>query len=163
MRWGAHMSGMGPDALAASGIVTAKMDKELGTNYTEAVEDYRKHLKENDPAITGAITDQDTRDAVSRTAVLLQGLGHHVEEIPAPVPQRFTEDFKLYYGFLAFMMVRFGHLGVSYNKNAITAEEAMSYSCFWKPEVKGKVGHFDWHLPSPVSYTHLTLPTICSV
>ena len=20
--------------------------------------------------------------------------------------------------------------------------------CFWKPEVKGKVGHFDWHLPS---------------
>ena len=57
MRWGAHMSGMGPDALAASGIVTAKMDKELGTNYTEAVEDYRKHLRDNDPAITGAITD----------------------------------------------------------------------------------------------------------
>ncbi len=57
MRWGARLSGMGPDALAASGIVTAKMDKELGTNYTEAVEDYRKHLRENDPAITGAITD----------------------------------------------------------------------------------------------------------
>ena len=57
MRWGAHMSGMGPDALAASGIVTAKMDKELGTSYTDAVEDYRKHLRENDPAITGAITD----------------------------------------------------------------------------------------------------------
>ena len=57
MRWGAAMSGMGPDALAASGIVTAKMDKELGTNYTEAVEDYRQHLRDTDPAITGAITD----------------------------------------------------------------------------------------------------------
>jgi 4-hydroxybutyryl-CoA dehydratase/vinylacetyl-CoA-Delta-isomerase len=57
MRWGAAMSGMGPDALAASGIVTAKMDKELGTNYTDAVEDYRQHLRDNDPAITGAITD----------------------------------------------------------------------------------------------------------
>ena len=22
----------------------------------------------------------------------------------------------------------------------------MSYDCFWKPEIKGKMGHFDWHL-----------------
>ncbi len=57
MRWGAAMSGMGPDALAASGIVAARMDKQLGTHYTDAVEDYRKHLKAADPAITGAITD----------------------------------------------------------------------------------------------------------
>jgi len=57
MRWGAHMSGMGPDALAASGVTAAKMDKALGTHYTDAVEDYRLHLKKNDPAITGAITD----------------------------------------------------------------------------------------------------------
>jgi len=57
MRWGAAMSGMGPDALAASGVVAARMDKQLGTHYTDAVEDYRKHLKKADPAITGAITD----------------------------------------------------------------------------------------------------------
>ncbi|MGA3086313.1 MAG: 4-hydroxyphenylacetate 3-hydroxylase N-terminal domain-containing protein [Thermodesulfobacteriota bacterium] len=57
MRWGAAMSGMGPDALAASGVTAAKCDKALGTHYTEAVEDYRKHLRETDPAITGAITD----------------------------------------------------------------------------------------------------------
>ncbi|TET86608.1 MAG: hypothetical protein E3J34_03560, partial [Dehalococcoidia bacterium] len=57
MRWGAAMSGMGPDALAAAGVVAARMDKQLGTHYTEAVEDYRKHLKAADPAITGAITD----------------------------------------------------------------------------------------------------------
>ncbi len=57
MRWGAAMSGMGPDALAASGVVAARMDKQLGTHYTKAVEDYRKHLRAADPAITGAITD----------------------------------------------------------------------------------------------------------
>ena len=57
MRWGAAMSGMGPDALAASGVTAARMDKALGTHYTEAVEDYRQHLRKPDPAITGAITD----------------------------------------------------------------------------------------------------------
>jgi len=57
MRWGAAMSGMGPDSLAATGIVTKRIDKAKGTKYTEAVEDYRRHLVENDPAITGAITD----------------------------------------------------------------------------------------------------------
>ena len=53
------------------------------------------------------------------------------------------KDGKLY-----SMMVRFGHLGVSYNTKAISAEEAASYKCFWKPEIKGKLGHFDWHLPN---------------
>ncbi len=63
------------------------------------------------------------------------------------------EDFKQFPGHwrdgkLYSVMVRGGHLGVSYNKNAMTAEEAMSYKGFWKPELKGKVGHFDWHLPN---------------
>jgi 4-hydroxybutyryl-CoA dehydratase / vinylacetyl-CoA-Delta-isomerase len=57
MRWGAGMSGMGPDSLAASGIVAAKIDKAKGTHYSDAIEDYRKHLRAADPAITGAITD----------------------------------------------------------------------------------------------------------
>jgi len=29
-----------------------------------------------------------------------------------------------------------------------TAEEAASYNIFWDERLKGKVGHFDWHLPS---------------
>jgi 4-hydroxybutyryl-CoA dehydratase / vinylacetyl-CoA-Delta-isomerase len=57
MRWGASMSGMGPDSLAATGIVSKRIDKAMGTRYAEAVEDYRRHLRETDPAITGAITD----------------------------------------------------------------------------------------------------------
>lgn len=46
------------------------------------------------------------------------------------------------------VMVRYGLLGVSYNTDALTREEAMSYNCFWNPKVSGKVGHFDWHLPN---------------
>jgi spermidine/putrescine transport system substrate-binding protein len=46
------------------------------------------------------------------------------------------------------VMVRYGLLGVSYNTDALTKEEAMSYNAFWNPKVTGKVGHFDWHLPS---------------
>ena len=37
------------------------------------------------------------------------------------------KDGKLYSA-----MIRFGHLGVSYNTNHVTAEEAMSYQCFWE-------------------------------
>jgi 4-hydroxybutyryl-CoA dehydratase / vinylacetyl-CoA-Delta-isomerase len=57
MRLGGGISGMGPDALAAAGVVAARMDKHMGTRYMEALDDYRKHLKKTDPAITGAITD----------------------------------------------------------------------------------------------------------
>ncbi|MGB4827609.1 MAG: spermidine/putrescine ABC transporter substrate-binding protein [Paracoccaceae bacterium] len=46
------------------------------------------------------------------------------------------------------VMVRYGLLGVSYNTDALTREEAMSYNAYWNPKVTGKVGHFDWHLPS---------------
>lgn len=60
-------------------------------------------------SITGRDTDPETRATVEETARLLEGMGHRVEEIAAPVPERFIEDFKTYYGFLAFMMSRFGH------------------------------------------------------
>lgn len=63
------------------------------------------------------------------------------------------DDFKQFPGHwkdgkLYSTMVRFGHLGVSYNKKAVTAAEAQSYKCFWKSSLKGKLGHFDWHLPN---------------
>jgi len=60
-------------------------------------------------SITGVPTDDETRKTVEATARALQHFGHGVEEMPAPVPQRFIEDFKTYYGFMAFMMSRFGH------------------------------------------------------
>lgn len=83
-------------------------------------------------------------------------LAGYIDEMdPAdyPLDDMLHEDFKNFPGHWAdgkmySMMLRGGHLGVSYNKNSVTAEEAASYECFWKPELAGKVGHFDWHLPT---------------
>ena len=48
---------MGADALASFSVAAEVMDKKLGTNYRERVENYRRHLQKNDLALTGAITD----------------------------------------------------------------------------------------------------------
>lgn len=45
-----------------------------------------------------------------RTAELLESLGHHVEEVEAPVSEQFADDFVLYWGFLAHLIVRTGRL-----------------------------------------------------
>ena len=99
-----------------------------------------------------------TYDVILSDAEFAQQLNaaDYIEELN---PDDYPFDDFLYEDFTSFpghwkdgklfsTMVRFGHLGVSYNKNHVTAEEAMSYQCFWKPELAGKVGHFDWHLPS---------------
>ena len=99
-----------------------------------------------------------TYDLILSDAEFVQQLNaaNYIEEMNAadyPFDDMLHEDFTKFPGHwkdgkLYSMMLRGGHLGVSYNKNAVTAEEAKSYKSFWKPELKGKVGHFDWHLPS---------------
>ena len=46
------------------------------------------------------------------------------------------------------VMTRFGFLGVAYNTEVVSEEKARSYNVFWDEEYKGKLGHFDWHLPN---------------
>lgn len=46
------------------------------------------------------------------------------------------------------VMARFGFLGVAYNTEAVSEKEARSYKVYWDPAYKGKLGHFDWHLPN---------------
>jgi len=99
-----------------------------------------------------------TYDIILSDAEFVQqlNLAGYIEPLDAadyPLDDMLHDDFKQFPGHwedgkLYSMMVRGGHLGVSYNKNSISEEEAQSYACFWKPEVTGKVGHFDWHLPN---------------
>jgi amidase len=50
-------------------------------------------------------------DALTRrTAELLESLGHHVEEVEAPVTEAIADDFVLYWGLLALMILRTGRL-----------------------------------------------------
>ncbi|MGH6931305.1 MAG: polyamine ABC transporter substrate-binding protein [Dongiaceae bacterium] len=80
----------------------------------------------------------------------------YIEELSAsdyPFDDMQYDDYKHFPGHwdgdkLFSVMVRYGHLGVSYNTTKVSAEEAASYAVYWKPELKGKVGHFDWHLPN---------------
>jgi len=71
-----------------------------------------------------------------------------------PMDDLLHEDFTKFSGHwdedgkLFSLISRFGHLGVSYNKDAMSEKEASTYEAFWMPKVEGKVGHFDWHLPS---------------
>lgn len=53
------------------------------------------------------------------------------------------KDGKLY-----SVIIRFGYLGVSFNTDVVSHEEAMDYNVLWAPKLEGKVGHFDWHLPN---------------
>ena len=99
-----------------------------------------------------------TYDVILSDAEFVQQLNAagYIEELNAadyPFDDMVHEDFKKFPGHwkdgkLYSVMVRFGLLGVSYNTKAVSDAEAESYKCFWKPELKGKVGHFDWHLPN---------------
>ncbi len=53
------------------------------------------------------------------------------------------QDGKLY-----SVLTRFGFLGVAYNTDALTEKVASTYNVYWDGKLKGKVGHFDWHLPN---------------
>jgi 4-hydroxybutyryl-CoA dehydratase/vinylacetyl-CoA-Delta-isomerase len=54
---GMGLHSMGVDALTASRVLASRMDKQLGTKYTERVEAYRTYLQKTDIGVTGAMTD----------------------------------------------------------------------------------------------------------
>ena len=99
-----------------------------------------------------------TYDIILSDAEFVQQLnmaGYIEEQNPADYPfdDFVFDDFTRFKGHwmdgkLWSTMVRYGHLGVSYNTQHVSEAEAMSYSVFWLPKLKGKVGHFDWHLPN---------------
>ena len=68
-------------------------------------------------------TDDETRRATLDAAALLEGLGHQVTEVPAPVSASFADDFSLYWSMLAFFMVRTGRrtLGASFDPTRVDA------------------------------------------
>ena len=56
----------------------------------------------------GSQTDAETRHAVKQTALLLERLGHQVEECSLPLTRQFADDFTTYWGMLSFLMMQFG-------------------------------------------------------
>jgi spermidine/putrescine transport system substrate-binding protein len=46
------------------------------------------------------------------------------------------------------VMIRFGYLGMAYRTDVLSAEDVTSYKALWNEKVKGKLGLFDWYLPT---------------
>ena len=59
-------------------------------------------------SIAGDPTCPQTRAAVEATAKQLSALGHHVDVAHIDLPQRFVDDFLLYWAMLAFFVSKFG-------------------------------------------------------
>lgn len=59
-------------------------------------------------SLEGRAADPEVRAHTLATADLLESLGHAVEEVAAPAPAGFADDFLLYWGFLAGWTVRTG-------------------------------------------------------
>lgn len=66
-------------------------------------------------------TDLETQNTVIQTAGELEKQGHIIEPFSLPIPSSFVEDFSLYWGFLSFMIQRFGTslFGASFDRNHI--------------------------------------------
>lgn len=57
-------------------------------------------------------------------------------------PLHWNED-KLY-----SVMIRFGYLGMAYRTDLFSEQDVKSYKAMWSDKAKGKVGFFDWYLPT---------------
>jgi amidase len=56
----------------------------------------------------GRTASPEVAELTHKTAALLESLGHHVEEVEAPVSPTFEQDFLLYWATLALYLVRTG-------------------------------------------------------
>jgi len=63
----------------------------------------------------------EVRELTTKTAALLESLGHKVEFIDNPVPAHFADDFLLYWSFLAFALVRGGRrmFGTTFDRSRL--------------------------------------------
>jgi amidase len=63
----------------------------------------------------------EIREATLKTATLLEEFGHQVSEIDNPVPDRFKDDFLMYWSFLSFAVVRSGRrmFGPSFDRTRL--------------------------------------------
>lgn len=102
-------------------------------------------------------SDPGTYDVILSDAEYVQQLNAagYIEELD-PADYNFADYFPEFQQFpghwqdgkLYSVLARFGFLGVAYNTDAVTDAEAASYDVYWNEKLKGKVGHFDWHLPN---------------
>lgn len=157
-----------PVQVVADGVVTRSVrDTAAYLRETELVAPHRRLRPVGDVAGPGheklkvalvvdslvARTDPETAAAVRAAGALMESFGHHVEEIDAPVPSYFVEDFKTYYGMLFLFL------------NA-TGKRTFGPSFDWRETeslTRGFAGYVVRHLYRlPLSIARLRAATIAS-
>jgi len=115
-----------PVRIVADGVLTRSV-RDTAAFYREAEKAYRqpklapigdltrpgtKRLKVAvvTSSAGGRRADAEVRDLTLSTAKLLEGLGHHIEEVDSPVPDSFVTDFLVYWSTLANVVARTGRL-----------------------------------------------------
>lgn len=114
-----------PVRIVADGVVTRSV-RDTAAFFREAEKVYRKLKLPPIGDITrpgrkrlriafttdsvGRTADAETTEQTHQVAALLEELGHHVEEIEPPVPDRFADDFLLYWALLSAFIMRSGRL-----------------------------------------------------
>ena len=71
---------------------------------------------------------------------MLESLGHRVAEMPNPVTPSFAEDFSDYWGFLALMVIRFGHYSFGKDFDPSLVDDLTR-------GLAARFRHRSWHLP----------------
>lgn len=51
-------------------------------------------------------------------------------------------------GKLYSVLIRFGYLGIAYRTDILSDADVKSYKILWDPKIKGRLGFFDWYLPT---------------
>ncbi|MCB4771275.1 spermidine/putrescine ABC transporter substrate-binding protein [Ancylobacter sp. Lp-2] len=46
------------------------------------------------------------------------------------------------------VLIRFGYLGIAYRTDVLSEKDVESYKVLWDDKIKGKLGFFDWYLPT---------------
>ncbi|MFY1621187.1 amidase [Micromonospora sp. WMMD736] len=125
-----------PLGIVANGVLTRSV-RDTAALYREMERVYRNPKLPPIGDVTGPSTqrlriavctqsiDRDASPEVHeltlKTVALLEELGHRVTVIDNPVPNRFKDDFLLYWGFLAFALVRGGRrtFGPSFDRSRL--------------------------------------------
>lgn len=125
-----------PLRIVANGVVTRSV-RDTAAFYREMEKVYRNPKLPPIGEVSGpsvqrlriaVCTESIAREAspevaeqTRKTAALLETLGHRVTPIGNPVPERFMDDFLLYWSFLAFALVRGGRrtFGASFDRTRL--------------------------------------------
>lgn len=120
-----------PVQVVADGVVTRSV-RDTAAFFREAERVYRNRALPPVGEVSGPSRDRlrvavvtrspdrastpEVREQTLKTAALLEGLGHHVEELDPPVPNYLTEDFITYWSFLSLFVMQTGRrvFGASY-------------------------------------------------